>query len=84
MLKNNKLENLKSKYPIIEKLKEERVVDFGSDYEKGFDGSCWIGEACDDWYDYDLSKNDCIELSNFFIELSDMLINQEEVDNEDN
>lgn len=72
-MKNDKLEILKNKYPIINLLQEKRVIEFGSDYETGFDGSCWIVEACDNWYGHDLSKKDCVQLSNFFQELSSII-----------
>lgn len=62
-----KLKKLINKYKIVKDLKEDRV--FGIDFSE-LREDYYIYENCDEYFSRDLSKEDCLELSKFFNELS--------------
>ncbi|PLR99594.1 hypothetical protein [Bacillus sp. T33-2] len=61
------LEELKGKFPLLDKLYEERIFGLGKDEETG---NVYIFEACDAYFGQNLSEKDCLELSEFFKVLS--------------
>lgn len=54
---------------IIEKMIDKRVFGIFCDKEKGF----WIEECCDNWFGYNLTKEDCLELSRLFQDIANEL-----------
>jgi hypothetical protein len=61
------LEKLKEKFPSINRFYEERIFGIG----RTEDNEAYIFEACDEYFSYGLSKQDCLELSEFFKALSE-------------
>nr|DAI93957.1 MAG TPA: hypothetical protein [Caudoviricetes sp.] len=59
------LKRMLNRYPIIKKLKKSRVFGINCDAE-----SIWIYELCDEYFCHVVNKNDVIQLSKFFKELS--------------
>ncbi len=70
--------NKQLQHPIIQQHKtllkrlsdDERVM--GIYYENGF----YITECCDEWFDYKLTKEECLELSDLFREIADIIQEQ--------
>lgn len=63
------LEKLYEQFPIMEKLKEERVFlvqEYG-------DGNIEIRESCDDYFNIDIEKEEAKEISDFFLALSEQM-----------
>lgn len=63
------IEKLYEQFPIMEKLKEERVFSV----QEWGDGNIEIREACDDYFEFDITKEDAKEISNFFLALSEQM-----------
>jgi len=62
-------EKLKKPYSVLQKLKEERIVEFFFDEE----GNLCIGECCDEYYAVTLDKFEIKELINFLIRILNIL-----------
>lgn len=53
---------------ILSRLSDERVMTV--EYDSGY---YFIYEKCDDWFCHKLTKEDCLELSNLFKEISEKI-----------
>lgn len=60
------IEKLYEQFPIMKKLKEERVFSVEEDGE----GEIEIMERCDEWFSAVITKEDAKEISDFFLLLS--------------
>lgn len=60
------LEKLYEQFPIMEKLKEERVFSI----REGEGGGVEIVECCDEWFSVGITKECAKEISDFFLALS--------------
>lgn len=63
---NGFIERAKEKYPVVEKLENERIVEFE---DCGSDGLC-ITECCDRWYWCSLTAEEVLQLAEFLKELA--------------
>lgn len=63
------LEELYEQFPIMKKIKEERVFSV----QEWGDGNIEIRECCDDYFDIDITKEDAKEISDFFLSLSEQM-----------
>lgn len=63
------LEKLYEKFPIMEKLKDERVISVQEDGN----GDVEIIEQCDDCFYATITKQDARDISDFFLELSEIM-----------
>lgn len=63
---------------LLKTLSDDRVVCIG--YEQ--DGTFYIQECCDEWYYHDLTKEECLELSELFREIAEDLDNLAKIRNE--
>ena len=66
-LDNNKV--LLNHRDLLRRLSDDRVMCIG--YEQ--DGNFYIQECCDEWYYHDLTKEECIELSELFKEIAEAI-----------
>lgn len=66
----NGSETLQKHKDLLKMLSDDRVLCIG--YEE--DGSgYYIMECCDEWYYHDLTKEECLELSELFKEIADSI-----------
>ncbi len=56
-------------FDLIENISYDRVFGVFHDEEKGF----WIEECCDNYFTHSLTKEECLELSEMFKEIADVL-----------
>lgn len=63
------LEKLYEQFPIMEKLKEERVFSV----QKDGSGELEIMERCDEWFSVLVTKEEVKEISDFFLALSEQM-----------
>lgn len=63
------IEKLYEQFPIMGKLKEACVFSV----QEWGDGNVEIREACDDYFDFDITKEDAKEISEFFLALSEQM-----------
>lgn len=66
-LNNNK--TLRKYSDLLKRLSDDRVMCIG--YEQN--GNFYIMECCDEWFAHDLTKADCIELSELFREIAEAI-----------
>lgn len=62
------LTEIKNNYPIIKKLYDDRVCDFIPASDKT---GLIMHERCDEWFFSNLSKEDCLQLADFFVEIAE-------------
>lgn len=62
------LEKLYKQFPIMEKLKEEKIF-----YIRNEDDVIEILEGCDEWFSMSLNKESAREISDFFLALSEQI-----------
>lgn len=67
MLNDNEI--LQKHAALLKTLSDDRVVCVGCDQ----DGTFYIGECCDEWFDHTLTKEECIELSELFKEIAEAI-----------
>ena len=63
---NEFIERSKEKYPVIQKLEDESVVEF----EDGGPNGIYVTEGCDGWYWCSLTAEEVMQLSEFLKELA--------------
>lgn len=63
------LEKLYEQFPIMTKLKEERVISVQEDGS----GDIEVIEQCDDWFSVTITKQDAKDISDFFLALSESM-----------
>lgn len=64
------LSKLKDKYPEIRKIEDSKVFSVGIDEGEN---RLSLVEMCDEWYGHYLNKEACLQLSEFFKELSEFV-----------
>ena len=65
LLNDNKI--LLKHEKLLKRLSDNKVMMVCHDDESGY----YIEECCDEWYCYDLTKEECLELSALFKEIAD-------------
>ena len=63
---NEFIERSKEKYPVIQKLEDESVVEF----EDGGPNGIYVTEGCDGWYWCSLTAEEVMQLAEFLKELA--------------
>lgn len=63
---NDLIEHSKEKYPVVQKLEDESIVEF----EDGGSDGIYVTEGCDNWYWCSLKAEEVLQLAEFLMELA--------------